>query len=106
MSATSPPTPDGDHWFAEDLVSPNGATGDAPVERHPRDGAQRLVVLGYITAAAMPPVGFVLGLVVAARLVKANPRHGALIVVVSIVAAAIWTLIISSGALTATNGSY
>ena len=54
----------------------------------------------------MPPIGFALGVFVALRYPRGTSKHGAWIVLLSLVAAVIWILIISSGALTATNGSY
>jgi hypothetical protein len=56
MSATSPPGPDGERWRA-DYVSSHGATADVRNER-----AVRLVVLGYITAVALPLIGLILGI--------------------------------------------
>ena len=66
---------------------------------------QRLVVAGYIIALAMPPLGFALGL--ALMLSRGlRSKHGGWIVLVSVVAAVIWALMISSGALTASNQGY
>jgi formate hydrogenlyase subunit 3/multisubunit Na+/H+ antiporter MnhD subunit len=61
--------------------------------------------VGYILAVAMPPLGVGVGLVLilSARL---RSKHGAWIVLISIVAAAIWALMISSGALKDTNQGY
>ena len=66
---------------------------------------QRLVVTGYIVALAMPPLGFGIGLVLmlSARL---RSKHAVWIVLVSIFAAILWALLISSGALNATNQGY
>jgi hypothetical protein len=50
-------------------------------------------------AVSMPPIGFILGIVVAVRFTKMNSRHAAWIIVVSIIASLVWTLIILSGAL-------
>jgi hypothetical protein len=63
------------------------------------DSIQRLVVLGYITAVAMPPVGFILGLLLALRLTKPNSKRGIWIVVVSVIAAAAWILALATGLL-------
>ncbi|MFZ0088311.1 MAG: hypothetical protein WAL63_02305 [Solirubrobacteraceae bacterium] len=60
---------------------------------------QRLVVLGYITAAAMPPIGFVLGLLLALRLTKPNSARGLWIMGVSVIAAIVWLLLLTSGVL-------
>ena len=66
------------------------------------DSLRRLIVLGYITAVAIPPIGFVLGIVIAVRR-RAAYKHGVAIVAVSIVAAVIWVLLLSSGVLTSTS---
>jgi hypothetical protein len=66
---------------------------------------QRVVVVGYILALAMPPLGFAVGLVLMLS-AGVRSRHGVWVVLVSVVAAAIWALLISSGALTATNQGY
>jgi hypothetical protein len=59
----------------------------------------RTVVLAYILAVSIPPVGFILGAVVAIRFGKPTSWHGALIITVSIVAALVWAAIIAGGAL-------
>jgi hypothetical protein len=64
---------------------------------------ERLVVLAYILAAAMPPIGFAMGVGLGAR---AKSKHWVWIVLVSIVGAVIWAVIIKSGALSTTNDSY
>jgi hypothetical protein len=66
---------------------------------------QRLVVVGYILALAMPPLGFVVGLVLMLS-AGVRSKHGAWVVLTSILAAVIWALLISAGALTATNQGY
>ena len=79
-------------------MSSNGASAET------RDAsAQRLIVLAYITAVAMPLIGLVLGMVVARRPAKASRRHAALIVAISIVATGVWVLILSSGLFTTTS---
>jgi uncharacterized membrane protein len=102
MSEALPPTPDGEQWAAN-YVSSNGASGKAR-----NDGDRRLVVLGYITAFAMPLIGFILGIVVATRPSKANSKHGLWIIVISIIAAVLWTLVLLSGvfSVTSTDVSY
>jgi hypothetical protein len=54
-------------------------------------------------AVAMPPIGFGLGVVVAVRFSDLRSKHGAWIIVISIVSSAIWILIITSGALNTTD---
>ncbi len=71
-----------------------------------RDSVARLVVTGYIMALAMPPVGFILAIVVAFRPGKAQPKQGLLIVLVGIVASVVWIVIITSGALSTTGNNY
>ena len=51
---------------------------------------------------AIPPIGFTLGIVIAARR-RAAYRHGVAIVAVSVVAAVIWVLLLGSGVLTSTS---
>ena len=98
MSAPTPPPPDGERWAAG-LVSSNGATSSAWTE-----SIRRLVVLGYITAIAIPPVGFIIAIYVGTRPTKtAASRHWVWIVVVSLLAALVWTLVFVSGALTSTS---
>jgi hypothetical protein len=94
MSATTPPTPDGEHWTA-DYVSTNGASAGVRNER-----ARRLVVLAYITAVALPLIGLILGIVVATRPSKAYSKHGAWIIMLSIVAGVAWIAVFASGVFT------
>jgi hypothetical protein len=97
MSPTTPPTPDGKAWTV-DYASSNGATAKV---RSDRD--YRLVVLGYITAVAMPLIGLILGIVVATRPSKASSRHGAWIIGLSILGSILWLLVFNSGVLTSTT---
>lgn len=53
----------------------------------------------------MPPIGFGLGIVIAVRYKDVRSKHGPWIVVVSILAAIIWILIITSGALNTTTNT-
>ncbi len=91
MRATTPPNRDGERWPA-DYVSSNGASANVRLARD-----RRLVVLGYITAVALPLIGLIIGIVVATRTTKANSRHAAGIIVLSLVAAGIWILVFASG---------
>lgn len=91
MSASTPPKPDREGWPA-DYVSSNGATANVRIERD-----RRLVVLGYITAVAMPLIGFILGIVVATRPLKSNSKHATGIIALSIIASIVWTLVFTSG---------
>jgi hypothetical protein len=65
----------------------------------------RLVVVAYILAFAVPPLGFGFGVVLTfARSVRS--RHGPWIVLLSVLGGVIWAVLISGGALTATDQSY
>jgi hypothetical protein len=90
-----------DHRPSADYPSRNGAS-----DRSWNQSFLRLVVVGYILAVAMPPVGFVLGLVVVSRGARAKSRHGVLIIVVSVLAAVAWAVIIASGALNTPNQQF
>lgn len=86
---------------------PSGSASDNNGSRpytHPT-ALQRAVVLGYILAVALPPLGFATGLVLllAPRL---RSKHGAWIVVLSIAAGVVWALLIGAGALKDTNQGY
>ena len=87
-------------------MSSDSASSNNGSRRYPEQPTlQRVVVVGYILAVAMPPLGCGVGLVLilSARL---RSKHGAWIVLVSLVAAAVWALVISSGALKDTNQGY
>ncbi len=56
-------------------------------------------------AVAMPPIGFALGVAIAVRFSNLRSRHGVAIIAISIVAAVIWILLLTSGALNATGTS-
>jgi hypothetical protein len=86
-----PPIPDGRRWPVE-YVAGNGASADVPSA-----SVQRLVVLGYITAVTMPPVGLILGLVLTVRATTPNSKRGTWIIGVSIVAAILWVLALALG---------
>lgn len=64
---------------------------------------ERVVVLAYILALAIPPLGLLFGLGLAIRV---RSKHWPWIVLLSIVAAVIWALIIGAGGLKATNQGY
>jgi hypothetical protein len=64
-----------------------------------------VVVVGYILAVAMPPLGVAIGLGLTFP-GRRRSRHGAWIVLVGIAAAAIWALMISAGALKETGQGY
>jgi hypothetical protein len=102
MSSPSPPPGDGAVPTDEYLSSSNGTSPPVPSDR-----PDRLVVLAYITAVAIPPIGFILGIVLALRPVTRNSKHWMWIIGLSIVAATAWVLLLSSGIIdtTSTDGS-
>jgi hypothetical protein len=91
------PAPNGKPWTT-DYASSNGASGHTPSA-----GPGRLVVLGYITAFALPLLGLVLGVVVATRPARSTSRHGRWIIGISIIASVVWALVFTSGVLTSTS---
>jgi NhaP-type Na+/H+ or K+/H+ antiporter len=64
---------------------------------------ERVVVLSYILAFAMPPLGFALGVGLG---VKVRSKHWRWIVLVSVIGGVIWAIIIGSGALSTTTEGY
>lgn len=64
---------------------------------------ERVIVLSYILAVAMPPLGFLLAVGLG---IRTRSKHWPWIVLLSIVAAGIWVIIISAGGLNTTNESY
>jgi hypothetical protein len=86
-------------WTDETRPLPAQVQQPAPVQQsaavqQSEERAGGLVVVGYITAVLMPLIGFILGIVVATRPAKVTSRHGARIIVVSIVAFFIWIAIV------------
>jgi general stress protein CsbA len=67
------------------------------------ESLQRLVVLAYITSVAMPPVGFVLGIVLVIRFTATESKHGVWIIAISIVALVVWYLLLTSGVVNTTS---
>lgn len=81
--------------------SQNGAAADAETA-----SAYRLVVLAYILAVSIPPIGLGLGIAVALRSSKTISKHGGWIIALSILAALAWVVIIGSGALNTASTDY
>jgi hypothetical protein len=54
----------------------------------------------------MPPIGFVLALVIAFRDTNAHLKHALLILTLGLIACGLWGVAIASGALTATDSSF
>jgi hypothetical protein len=120
MSVSAQPTPPSfpAGWYSvEDRPNTMGYwdghawTGDyAPSANVPvtsdREAAGGLVVVGYITAVLMPLIGFILGIVVATRPAKVTSKHGAWIIVVSIIAFILWLAIIAHSAQSAATTTY
>ena len=97
ICAQSPPTSDDDRWGAA-YASRNGAASNGG-----RATASRLLVLAYIMAISVPPIGFGLAIVIGVRFKNLRSKHGACIIVISIVASVIWILVLTSGALNTTT---
>ena len=93
MRAPPPPTPD-DVDSSADPAAQNGAV---PTARNA--SIYRTVVLAYILAVSIPPVGVIMGAAIAIRFGTPTSRHGVLIIAVSIAAAVVWAAIIAGGAL-------
>jgi hypothetical protein len=68
--------------------------------------AYRFVVLAYIIAVSMPPIGFVLGLILAIRFDKPASKQGVWVIALSVVAALVWTAIVAGGALNTPSSDF
>ncbi len=69
----------------------------APIQT--RSGkVERLVVLGYILAVMIPPLGVLFGLGASIRPGPVNRRHATIILAVALVACVVWVLVLRSGA--------
>ena len=79
-------------------MSRNGASANAV-----GDNWIRLVVLGYITAVALPPIGLIIGIVVGLRARNTGSKQWLWIILVSIIGGIIWILVFLSGALASTS---
>jgi uncharacterized membrane protein YhaH (DUF805 family) len=91
---------DGENW------TDNYVKKDATPVKGEGEMATGLVVVSYVLAALMPLIGFILGLVVVTRPVKATSKHGIWIIVLSIVAFIAWIAIIASSTTTTTYTTY
>jgi hypothetical protein len=93
VESRSPQPPDDDaaRWAAR-YSGANGASANLA-----RETLNRVVVLGYITAVAMPPVGLIIGVVVAVRLSRPDSRRGLWIIALSIIAAIGWAVTLATG---------
>ena len=66
---------------------------------------QRVVALGYITAIAIPPIGLIVGIVLARRHDQPPARHALWIIVISVIATVVWVAVFASGAISATDNT-
>lgn len=92
----------GAHRLIYALLS-DSASRNGSDPRARRVTVERVVALAYILAVAMPPLGFVFALGLAIRV---RSKHWPWIVLVSIIAAVIWTVVIAAGGLKTTNQGY
>jgi hypothetical protein len=96
VSWISPTPPDGRPW--NEPASSNGARSKRSL-----DAFGRVIVLGYISAFALPPLGLAVGIAVAFRPVGSRRRHAIWIALLSVAGAAVWLVLLATGSLTATN---
>jgi len=64
---------------------------------------ERAIVLAYILAVAMPPLGLAIGVGVG---VRSKSKHWLWIVLLSLAAGVVWAVIIGTGGLSDTNQGY
>ncbi len=87
------------------MPSESASSNNGTRPRLDQSTRQRVLVVGYILAVAMPPLGFAIGIVLALS-ARLRSRHAVWIVLLSIVAAGIWLLMINAGALKDTGQGY
>ena len=80
--------------MSSDSASRNGTDPRARIT------IERVVVLGYILAVAVPPFGLAIALGLGA---KGKSKHWRWIALLSVVAAVVWAVIIATGGLSSTN---
>jgi len=61
------------------------------------DRPKGLIVVGYLTAVLMPPIGFILGIVAVTRPNRWAAKHGVGVIVTSIVIPVLWVVVIAAG---------
>jgi ABC-type dipeptide/oligopeptide/nickel transport system permease component len=61
------------------------------------DRPRGLIVLGYLTAILMPPIGFILGIVAVTRPNRWAAKHGVGVIVASIVVPVLWVVLLAAG---------
>jgi hypothetical protein len=96
----SSPTPNDRPWAA-DYPSRNGGSAEGASR-----GWSRLLVLAYITAISIPPLGLALAIVVAVRPGGRGRSHAVWIALLSVVTAVVWVLILTSGAFNTTSTDF
>lgn len=79
----------------------NGRDPQGPSAR-----AYRFVVLAYIVAFSMPPIGLILGIILAVRFDRPVSKHGVWVIALSVVAALVWIAIVAGGALDTTSTDF
>jgi hypothetical protein len=102
VSPMHPPSPPSDD--APRTARFGSQNGRAPIGQSA--SAYRLVVLAYIIAVSMPPIGFILGLILAIRFGKPASKQGVWVIAVSLVAGLVWAVIIAGGALNTTSSDF
>ena len=81
-------------------------SGNGRAPGGPSASAYRFVVLAYIIAVSMPPLGFILGLIVAIRFDQPASKQGVWVIAVSVVAALVWAVIVAGGALNTSSSDF
>ena len=61
------------------------------------DRPRGLIIVGYLTAVLMPPIGFILGIVAVTRPNRWAAKHGVGVIVTSIVAPVLFVVLIAAG---------
>lgn len=78
----------------------NGAASNAQ-----NAGPRRLVVLAYIVAISIPPLGVILGIVLILRSGGRHTAHGVAVVVLSVIVSVLWVVFLTSGAFNTPSSS-
>ena len=82
-----------------------GDLTDGAPSNAPSAGVRRWVALAYILAISIPPLGFILGLVLIFKSGRQASAHGVVVIVLSIIASAVWVVVVVSGALNAASST-
>jgi hypothetical protein len=84
-------------------------TGDLRNDAASNDGGariRRLVVLAYLLAVSIPPLGLILGIALSLRAGRRYSLHGVLVIALSIIMGIVWIGLLSSGAFSTPSTSY